>query len=89
MELVGTLENWFRNTKFIAEDLGVHTPDVGELLEKSGLPGMKVLEFAFSPDGSSDHLPHKFTHNCVCYSGTHDNDTILGWLESRSEDERE
>lgn len=87
LALVSTLQNWFRDTRFIAEDLGVLTPDVKELLQACGLPGMKVLEFAFSPDGSSDYLPHKYGRNCVCYAGTHDNNTVVGWLEDASADE--
>ena len=88
MELLGTLINWFSGMKFIAEDLGILSPDVGELLKASGLPGMKVLEFAFSPEGDSVYLPHKYERNCVCYAGTHDNNTVLGWLEDISAPER-
>lgn len=88
MDLVGTLTNWFPGLQFIAEDLGVNTPDVESLLKKSGLPGMKVLEFAFSPDGTSDYLPHRFSRSCVCYAGTHDNDTVLGWLAGIEPEER-
>lgn len=72
--------------RIIAENLGFLTSGVHELLEKTGFPGMRVLEFAF--DGSdSEHLPHNYIRNCVAYVGTHDNDTILGWLnemDSRS-----
>lgn len=67
----------------IAEDLGFLTPTVHALRDDTGYPGMKVLEFAFdSRDGSgSEYLPHKFGKNCVAYTGTHDNETILGWME--------
>lgn len=82
MKLVGTLRNWFSDMQFIAEDLGAFTPDVLQLLNDSGLPGMKVLEFAFDPDSESTHLPYFYDKNCVCYAGTHDNDTIKGWLAS-------
>ncbi len=57
------------------------------MLAESGYPGMKVLEFAFSIGHESDYLPHKYPQNCICYTGTHDNDTILGWLKSLSEEE--
>ena len=66
----------------IAEDLGFLTPAVRELLEKSGFPGMKVLQFAFDSREDSDYLPHHYSRNCVVYTGTHDNDTILGWTET-------
>ncbi|MBI5559509.1 MAG: 4-alpha-glucanotransferase [Deltaproteobacteria bacterium] len=64
----------------IAEDLGVITPDVEELRDSFGFPGMKILQFAFDFDASNSYLPHNFqTTNCVVYTGTHDNDTTLGW----------
>lgn len=66
----------------IAEDLGVLTPDVQELLHRSGYPGMKVLQFAFDTREDSDHLPHNYHHHCVVYTGTHDNDTVIGWTRS-------
>ena len=64
----------------IAEDLGFLTPSVLQLLEDSGFPGMKVLEFAFDPSGESVYLPHNYPRNCVVYTGTHDNDTLQGWF---------
>ena len=81
MSLVGVLRDWFHNVRFIAEDLGAPSPDVVKLLEDSGFPGMKVMEFAFTSTESSDYLPHTYHKNCVCYVGTHDNDTILGWMD--------
>ncbi len=64
----------------IAEDLGFMTDGVRQLLKDTGYPGMKVLEFAFdSRDGGSADLPYRYVPNCVVYTGTHDNDTILGW----------
>ncbi len=67
----------------IAEDLGFLTPSVRRLLKASGYPGMKVLEFAFdSRDTGSDYLPHCYPTRCVVYAGTHDNDTIQGWMAS-------
>lgn len=72
----------------IAEDLGLVTPDVIELLEAFDLPGMKVLQFGFSgPD--NPFLPHNYIPNCVAYTGTHDNDTAFGWLATAPEHERE
>ena len=73
---------------FIAEDLGLVTPDVIELLEAFNLPGMKVLQFGFSgPD--NPFLPHNYVTNCVAYTGTHDNDTARGWFETAQPHERE
>lgn len=66
----------------VAEDLGLLTPGVKQLLHDSGYPGMKVLEFAFDSGEQNDYLPHNYTENCVVYSGTHDNDTLMGWVES-------
>lgn len=65
----------------IAEDLGEIDDSVIELRDKFGLPGMKVLQFAFENPEENDFLPHNFTRNCVCYTGTHDNDTTLGWYK--------
>lgn len=67
----------------LAEDLGFLTPSVRQLLEESGYPGMRVLQFAFDPrDGESGHLPHNYPEQCVAYTGTHDNDTVPGWLQT-------
>jgi 4-alpha-glucanotransferase len=72
----------------IAEDLGVITPDVVELRDGFGLPGMKIYQFAFSgPDNV--FLPHHYPQNCVVYTGTHDNDTTWGWYNSAPEEERD
>ena len=64
----------------IAEDLGFLTPGVHRLREECGFPGMKVLQFAFDSREDSDYLPHNYPRHCVVYTGTHDNDTILGWF---------
>jgi 4-alpha-glucanotransferase len=72
----------------IAEDLGVITPDVVELREAFNLPGMKILQFAFASDPNDPFLPHNYPVNCVVYTGTHDNDTAMGWLLSAPEAER-
>ena len=69
----------------IAEDLGYMTDSVRHLVYESGFPGMKVLEFAFDSRDSgcaSDYLPHNYPENCVAYTGTHDNDTSVGWVTS-------
>lgn len=73
---------------FVAEDLGTITDDVHQLRDRQRLPGMKVLQFAF--DGNEDHpfLPHTYPELAVAYTGTHDNDTTLGWYEKRSDEER-
>lgn len=65
----------------IAEDLGTITPEVKALRDEFDFPGMKILQFAFNSTGESDYLPHQFQNpNCVCYTGTHDNDTTVGWF---------
>ena len=65
---------------FIAEDLGLVTPEVGALRDRFEMPGMRVLEFAFVDANSRDYQPHRFPHRSVVYTGTHDNDTVVGWL---------
>jgi 4-alpha-glucanotransferase len=72
----------------IAEDLGLITPDVIELLESFNLPGMKVLQFGFTGP-ENPFLPHNYVPNCVAYTGTHDNDTSRGWFESTDQQERD
>lgn len=88
MALVGVLTSWFPSLTFIAEDLGYTTPEVMKLLNDSGLPGMKVLEFAFDAHGDSAYLPHSCQANSSMYIGTHDNDTVNGWLETLSDEDR-
>lgn len=82
--LVGVLRDWFHDTRFIAEDLGYLTPSVMQLVKDSGFPGMKVLEFAFDSREPSNYLPHTYTPNCVCYVGTHDNETAMQWWKKIS-----
>ena len=72
----------------IAEDLGLITPDVTELRDACGFPGMKVLQFAFGDDGDNEYLPHQYPPQSVVYTGTHDNDTTLGWWAAAPERER-
>ncbi len=77
------------NLPLVAEDLGVITPDVDQLRLGNGLPGMKVLQFAFAADADDPYLPHNYEQNCVVYTGTHDNDTTASWFEAASEAERD
>jgi 4-alpha-glucanotransferase len=72
---------------FFAEDLGYITPDVHALRDRFQIPGMAVLQFGFGDPGSHMHLPHTFTRNKVVYTGTHDNDTLLGWWKSAVTDQ--
>jgi 4-alpha-glucanotransferase len=72
----------------IAEDLGVITEDVEELRDSFNLPGMKILQFAFDSSEANDYLPHNFPRNCVVYTGTHDNDTVVGWIKNAKEKDR-
>ncbi len=88
MKLFEALKKEFgENLPIIAEDLGFLTPAVLKMLEATAFPGMKVLQFAFDPALTSEYLPHNLVKNCVVYTGTHDNDTIIGWLDSASEKE--
>jgi 4-alpha-glucanotransferase len=73
----------------IAEDLGIITPEVVALRERWGLPGMRVLQFAFGSDAADDpHKPHNYLKHCVVYTGTHDNDTARGWFSTLTPEER-
>jgi 4-alpha-glucanotransferase len=73
---------------FFAEDLGLITPDVVALRDRHNIPGMAVLQFAFGDPGAHAYLPHRLSANHVIYTGTHDNDTTLGWWSNLSEKER-
>lgn len=83
-----TMKKELGNQEVIAEDLGFLTPSVFELLKETGYPGMKVLEFAFGAWDDSIYLPHKYEENCVVYTGTHDNDTVVGWYETMPEEDK-
>jgi len=83
------LQNALGDLPIIAEDLGEITPDVIALRDQFGLPGMKILQFAFAADPDDLFLPHNYVRNCVAYTGTHDNDTSLGWYLSAPEKERD
>ncbi len=82
-DLFKTVKMELGDVNIIAEDLGFITKSVEKLLKKCGFPGMKVLEFGFDSTAKSPYLPHNFQNsNCVCYTGTHDNDTVVGWAKS-------
>ena len=78
----------FGKIGIIAEDLGEYTDNVGNLLRDTNFPNMRVLQFAFSGEDTNSHLPRNYNGNCVSYTGTHDNDTTLGWYQNASEEER-
>jgi 4-alpha-glucanotransferase len=86
--LFKSLLKHFGELPFVAEDLGTITPEVNELREKFGWPGMKILQFAFDGDVNNLYLPHNHVPNSVVYTGTHDNDTTLSWFESLSDHDR-
>ena len=76
------------NFPVIAEDLGIITPDVVEIMDKYRFPGMKVLLFAFGGElGSNPYLPHNHVQNCILYTGTHDNNTAIGWFKKEASEE--
>lgn len=81
-KLLAALREGLGKLPFIAEDLGMITPEVGALRDLFDLPGMRVLQFAFSGDAQNPFLPHNYVRNCVAYTATHDNDTTVGWLQS-------
>ena len=83
LEFFKVVEKKLGKISFIAEDLGFLTDDVLALVQKTGYPGMKVLQFAFDVnDPNSMYLPHRYPQNCVVYTGTHDNETTMGWFEN-------
>lgn len=85
-KLTDAIDSVIGEAKIIAEDLGIFSPDVKKLLEETGYPGMKILEFAFSGDRKNEHMPHNYSPNSVVYGGTHDNETLVGYFnESRRE----
>lgn len=85
ISLFRELEKTFgKNLPIIAEDLGYLTEEVYAMLRESGFPGMKVMQFAFGGEAANEYLPMNYPKNCVAYTGTHDNDTIMGWTETAS-----
>lgn len=83
-ELFETIGRALGELPFIAEDLGVITPEVDALRDRFRLPGMRILQFGFATRKAHDYLPHRYTTNCVVYTGTHDNNTTLGWWEEEA-----
>ncbi|HWQ57389.1 MAG TPA: 4-alpha-glucanotransferase, partial [Clostridia bacterium] len=81
IDLVRALRQVAPQMELVAEDLGYLDSDVRRLLADSGLPGMKVLEFAFDAREPSNYLPHTYPRNCVCYVGTHDNTPVMAWRD--------
>jgi 4-alpha-glucanotransferase len=88
-ELFAAVKSKLGELPIIAEDLGVITPDVDNLRDELEFPGMRVLQFAFNNDTNNIHLPDNYESNVVAYTGTHDNDTTVGWFESLTEENEE
>ncbi len=88
-ELFDALKTAIGDLPFWAEDLGVITPDVENLRDSFAFPGMRILQYAFGGDPKNNYLPHNYIENCVAYTGTHDNDTVVGWFELANSVERE
>lgn len=82
IDFITSITKEFPDTKFMAENLGVQSEELTRLLQHSGFPGMKILCFAFDSDDKNEFLPHRYEKNCICYAGTHDNDTILSWSQT-------
>lgn len=82
IQLFDAIKEALGEVEIIAEDLGYLTQEVADFRDATGYPGMKVLEFAFDAREESDYLPHNYDKNCVVYTGTHDNDTVMGWIEN-------
>ncbi len=86
-EMLQLLQSQIGSLPIVAEDLGLITPEVDQLRKKFNLPGMKVLQFAFSEGAGNTHLPHNYTSDFVAYTGTHDNNTTRGWVQSLNREE--
>lgn len=89
MKLFNAIDKAIPSLQIIAEDLGYLTDEVVKLREDSGYPGMKILQFAFDSREESDYLPHNYDHHCIAYTGTHDNDTVMGWFENAASEDVE
>ena len=89
IKLFDAVKKALGEVNIIAEDLGYLTESVLKLVRDTGYPGMKVLQFAFDSREESDYLPHNYNKNCVVYTGTHDNNTVLGWLDEMSPEDKE
>ncbi|MFZ0062334.1 MAG: 4-alpha-glucanotransferase, partial [Pyrinomonadaceae bacterium] len=81
-QLFSAIRKALGDLPLIAEDLGVITPDVVALRDEFGFPGMRILQFGFGSDTKNVDLPHNYVNNVVAYTGTHDNDTTVGWFQS-------
>ena len=88
-KLFTAIRNALGELPIIAEDLGIITPEVTKLRKSLGFPGMKVLQFAFADGSENAYLPHNYEQNAVVYTGTHDNDTTLGWYRQATEYEKD
>lgn len=88
IDFFGKLKEKYPNANIIAEDLGDIDDDVRNLVRETGFPGMGVMQFAFITDDDTPHLPHNYTKSTVGYTGTHDNNTLLGWLWESSDGSR-
>jgi len=88
VELFTTIKEKLGSLPIIAEDLGLMTQGVEDLRDQFNFPGMKILQFAFDSDSTNSFLPHNYSQNCVTYTGTHDNDTTIGWYNSAPEVEQ-
>lgn len=86
--LLNAFKSKFGDIPLVAEDLGIITPEVEELRDEFHLPGMKILHFAFGDNADNPYLPVNHIQNCVAYTGTHDNDTTLGWAEKLNDEEK-
>jgi len=87
MDLIRAIHKGLPDTNFIAEDLGFLTPEVIAMQEESGFPGMKVLQFAFDSREAGNYMPETYTENTVCYTGTHDNETLVQWQDMISKED--
>jgi len=89
MKLFNKIKEELGDLDIIAEDLGYQTDEVIKLIEDTGFPGMKILQFAFDPKGDSENLPHNLIRNATFYTGTHDNKTVKDWFDTAPEEEKD
>ena len=86
-ELFDQVKKEIKNANIVAEDLGIITDEVRDLLDYTGFPGMKIVQFGFSSDADNLNLPHNYPKNSVAYTGTHDNTSLAEWLKTCSHSE--
>ena len=89
IDLFNKIKEELGDLPIIAEDLGLMTQGVIDLRDATGFPGMKILGFAFDSNEENEYLPHTYTKNCVVYTGTHDNDTLIGWFTKAKEEDKQ